>query len=226
MVFLVPLLFLPATRSTKTTWSSGATVPHAGIFASIRDGFVVIRSNRSVAFSLISQTVLFVSLGALWVVGLARIQSVLPAGKTFHLSIVASSGTIGLLAGAAAASLGKRMAANRLVGICALGIAIAWVGLARSASLPALSAWTLVLGLATSPVFIVTETLLQSDTPVTYRGRVFSGREVWTKFGFLIGSSLATLADAIVTREFVMIAVGVLLAVLGVVLERKNFLRV
>ncbi|MDH3214749.1 MAG: hypothetical protein OEN01_00485, partial [Candidatus Krumholzibacteria bacterium] len=81
------------------------------------------------------------------------------------------------------------------------------------------------MGLCVSPVAIVTETLLQVETPEAFRGRIFSTREILTKTAFLITSFLATLANAFVGKDMIMVAVGVFLAVMGVLLLRKKFLK-
>ncbi|MFQ5512338.1 MAG: MFS transporter, partial [Candidatus Krumholzibacteriia bacterium] len=89
VVFLLPLLTL--WRAAKP----GGHVPHgearrryAGVTSvvrSIRDGLAQIRTNRQVAYCLITQTALFASLGALYVTGIARVQSVFPSEKTVYL---------------------------------------------------------------------------------------------------------------------------------------------
>ena len=77
-----------------------------------------------------------------------------------------------------------------------------------------------------SPAFVSTETLLQTNTPERYRGRVFTLREVVTKVFFLVTSSAGTAATALFAKDLIILVVGLFLAGTGVLLVRKNFLDV
>ncbi|MEJ2720883.1 MAG: MFS transporter [bacterium] len=254
-VFLVPLFFLagsvarprdpadltapggrsrhPASPGPGTpTAAPGRTrrfapVGPSALVDSIRDGLRLIEANRQVAYCLIAQTALFVVLGGLYVVGVARLQEVLPTDKTIYLSAVATAGTVGLLIGSGLAAMSQRlMSPNRVVAHSALLMAASLVGVSRAESLIPLMTWTFLLGIGMSPVMIVTETLLQIHIPGSFRGRVFAAREVVTKTAFLGASLLATLLTLAVYKPLIIFLIGVVLAVTGVVLERKNYLRV
>jgi MFS family permease len=228
VVFLLPLLAMARARKSErprqmeTRAGKGAR----GMIGSVREGLGLIRGNRPVAYGLITQTTLFGSLGILYVIGIAHIQSVFPPDKTIYLSIVASAATIGLLVGAAlGAGLRRWLAVNPVVAQSTFLLALSWIGIARTDTLVPMTVWALVMGISVSPLFIVTETLLQVSTPEAFRGRVFSSREVLTKASFLVMSSVATLATAFVGKEIIMMCIGVVLAGLGVLLATKNFLK-
>ncbi len=234
VLFLLPLIAL--WRSTERPqvevrppggsawrWYSGVAM----IGDSVREGLVHIRTNRQVAYCLITQTALFACLGALYVVGVARIQSVFPSEKTIYLSAVASAGTVGLLAGAAVATVLRRLfSSNRVIAHATLLFAVTCMGVAAAQGLVAIMSWTFVMGLALSPIFIITETLLQIHAPRSYRGRIFSSREVVTKTAFLAFSMVAVVLSALLSKASIMLFLGVILAGTGVVLERKDFLKV
>jgi MFS family permease len=233
VVFLLPLIALwrgterpPVEvhpRPERGRWYSGVAM----IGGSVREGLVHIRNNRQVAYCLITQTALFACLGALYVVGVARVQSVFPSDKTIYLSAVASAGTVGLLAGAALATLlRRRFSSNRVIAHATLLFAVTCIGAAAARGLVALMSWTFVMGLALSPIFVITETLLQTHAPRSYRGRVFSSREVVTKTAFLAFSMVAAVLGALLGKASIMVFLGVILAGTGVVLERKDFLKV
>jgi len=86
--------------------------------------------------------------------------------------------------------------------------------------------WTALMGLFFSPMMVVSETLLQTHTPAKFRGRVFAAREVAVKVAFLATSLAATLSAAVVDKAVIIIVTGVLLAVLGIWIERKDYLRI
>lgn len=231
VVFLLPLLWI-ARRGERPSPGGGDApreTPPArtvGLLASVRDGLSLIRGNRPVTFGLAVQTSLFASLGILYVIGLARVQSVLPAGKTIYLSVIASSGTLGLLAGSGLGIvMRRRLSVSPMVACSTVLFALTWIGVARTESFVPIIVWAFIMGVSMSPIFILTETLLQVETPRQFRGRVFSAREVLTRFSFLVTISIATLATAFISKELIMTCVGVVLAVSGVLLLSRNFLK-
>ena len=112
-----------------------------------------------------------------------------------------------------------------LVALSTILFAAAWIGVARTVSLAPMTLWTLALGISVSPLFVLTETLLQVSTPEDFRGRVFAAREVLTKTSFLLMSSVATVTATFVSKEVIMMAVGLVLAGMAMLLVSKNFLR-
>jgi MFS family permease len=195
------------------------------LVGSLRDGLGVIRDNRPVRHGLAFQTMLFAALGMLYVLGIARVQSVFPPDKTIYLSIVATAGTVGLLAGSALATALRRWFTIRPIIIQSTVIfAASAIGIARTESLAPMSLWAGVMGLSVSPLFILTETLLQVATPQAFRGRVFSAREILTKSSFLAFSLVATAGAAVFSKEMMLVGVGVLLAGLAVLLASRDFL--
>lgn len=233
VLLLLPLLRLPR-RSARPSEAAGpsASPPGAaagrktGFVAAFRDALVLIRADRRIAYGLVAQTSLLGVFGVLYVVGIARIQEVLPAGRAMYLSAVAVSGTIGLLAGSAgAAILSRRATYNRIVSVSAVLLGLALAGLSQARDLPQLMAWTFAMGIAFSPIMVVTETLLQTHTPNVFRGRVFAAREVGVKMSFLAMSLVGTLSTTVVDKPLVILAAGVVLAVGGAWIGRRDYLK-
>ncbi|MHC4147195.1 MAG: hypothetical protein ACYSUD_20790, partial [Planctomycetota bacterium] len=63
-------------------------------------------------------------------------------------------------------------------------------------------------------------------SPVDFRGRVFAAREVMIKTAFLAVSALATAVNTVVPKASILTALGLFLALLGVLLERMKWLDV
>ena len=233
VLFLLPLLLLPRGREESPAALAAEAAPKKrrlgilGLAGSFGDGVVLIRRDRRIAYGLIVQTSLLGVFGVLYAAGIARIQEVLPAGRAIYLSAVATSGTVGLLAGSVVATVTHgRVTLNRVISVSTLILGIALAGVSQSRTLAPFMAWTFLLGLAFSPIMVVTETLLQIHIPGTFRGRVFAAREAATKVSFLVMSLLATLSSAIVDKPLVILATGVVLAAVAVWVERKDYLRV
>lgn len=225
--FLLPLFAAArAARHDRSTAppASGATAP--SLLRDARDGFAVARRHGPIAYGLIVQAGAWTALGILYVVGIAHLQAIFPHDRTIYLSVVASTGTVGLLVGAAMTSwLGRRRRTHRLVIAATVLLGVSWIGIALCTSVAMLAAWLFVLGVSTSPMFVLTETLLQVETPLEFRGRVFALREVATKVLFLVASAVATAADMVLDKTLIILVVGVFLAGTGVLLGRTSFPR-
>jgi ENTS family enterobactin (siderophore) exporter len=195
------------------------------VAGSIQDGFRLIRQNNIIAISLIAQSCVFGIGGIIYVIGLSHIQEVFPPGKTIYLSVVSVCLLVGLLLGSwIAGYFRNRTTSARTIAVASLVSGVAVVGVGRTDTLIPMCIWTAIIGLATSPVFIFTETLLQRHSPDNFRGRVFATREVMIKAAFLATSAVATGINTIVSKSVILMAVGLFLALLGVLLERMKWL--
>jgi MFS family permease len=208
--YLVSVAFLLPLFAVATGAPAGGST---SVVRAVRDGIAVLRERPSVAAGLWVQAGAWGVIGILYVAGIAHLQETLPTGRTIFLSIVASAGTLGLLAGAALATrLGRRASNRSTISASALLLSASCVGIALTESVAALSAWTFAFGVGASPVFVVTETILQVETPSAFRGRVFAFREVVTKVAFLAASAAATAADLVVDKTLIILIVGLFLA--------------
>ena len=85
--------------------------------------------------------------------------------------------------------------------------------------------WAALLGVSISPVFVVTETLMQKASPRQFTGRVFAAREALIKAAYIAAAVVATVLDAVVGKTSLMVGMGLFLALLGVILERTGWLK-
>lgn len=197
------------------------------VAAAIRDGVVLIRQNNTISVCLIAQSGVFAFGGVVYVIGISHIQEAFPAGRTIYLSAVTTSFLAGLLFGSWIASFFRnRTTSQRTIAVATLLSGVAVVGMGRTSTVFPMSIWAAVIGLAVSPVFIVTETLLQRHSPADFRGRVFAAREVMIKTAFLGTSAVATAVNTLISKGSILTALGLFLALLGVLLERMKWLDV
>jgi MFS family permease len=195
--------------------------------SAIKDGVTLIHQNKTIAVCLIAQSGVFAFGGVIYVIGISYIQEVFPPGKTIYLSAVTTSCLVGLLLGSWIASYFRnRTTSQRTIAVATLLSGVAVVGMGRTDTVIPMSIWAAVIGLAASPVFIFTETLLQKHSPVDFRGRVFAAREVMIKTAFLSVSALAAAVNTLVPKASILTALGLFLALLGVLLERMKWLDV
>jgi hypothetical protein len=194
---------------------------------SVADALELLRQNRDLRASLVAQAGLFAVGGVLSILGIARIQEVAPPGKTFFLSQVGAAAILGLIVGSGIAALYRtRMVADRTISVATLVCGVAITGLGRADSLLPLCVWTALLGSSLSPVFIITETLMQKQSPQQFTGRVFAAREALIKAAYIATAILATAANAFVSKTALLVGLGLFLALLGVILERTQWLKV
>lgn len=193
---------------------------------SIRDGLELIRNDRSIALGLITQSGMFAAGGVVSVIGIARIQEVAPVGTASFLSIVAASLVTGLIVGSGLASIYRRtIKLQRTIAVSAMLTGVALTGMGRTETIVPLSVWAAILGLAMSPAFIITETLIQHKSPRTHLGRVFAAREALIKAAYLAAAALATAVNTVVSKPTILVVLGLFLALLGVLLERSRWLK-
>jgi len=228
---MIPIVLLHRSPPRAVTADAGlratGLVSSARIVGrSIADSIRLIRSDRHIAVSLTAQSSLFAMGGVLSVIAISRIQEVAPAGKALFLSIVAAALVVGMIVASALSSLFRtRVSVQRTISVSALLSGVAVTGFGRTETLVPLAIWAALLGVSISPVFIVTETLIQHKSPPDYLGRVFAAREALIKTAFLAAAALAAASNTVFTKPTILVALGLFLALMGVVLERTQWLR-
>jgi MFS family permease len=200
---------------------------HIAYFArSASDAIALLRQSRELRASLTVQAVLFAVGGTMGVIGIAHVQQVAPAGSALFLSQVGSALILGLILGAFLAGwFRERTLPERTVSVGALLSGVAIAGMGRADTLVPLCVWSAVLGLSISPVFIVTETLMQHQSPRQFTGRVFAAREALIKAAYIAAAVVATVINSFVSKTAILVGLGLFLALLGVILERSQWLR-
>jgi MFS family permease len=193
---------------------------------SARDAVDLLRQSRELRSSLSTQAGLFAVGGAMSVIGIAHVHEVVQSGRALFLSEVGSALILGLISGALLAGwFRERTLPERTVSVGALLAGVAIAGMGRADTPLPMCIWAGVLGLSISPVFIVTETLMQHSSPRQFTGRVFAAREALIKAAFIAAAALATLVNTFVSKSAILVALGLFLALLGVILERTQWLR-
>ncbi len=231
VILLFPLIFLPKVKErprTTAVYAGGGINPIkliTSIASSIKDSIRLIGEDRVIGLSLLAQTSLFALAGLLYVIGIAHIQSISPEHNSMYLAATGTAGTIGLLLGSAVAARYRgQLSGSKTISISMMVIGIALIGIAKSKNIVSLSIWSATVGIATSPLIVFTETLLQRYIPENFRGRVFAAREVLTKTAFLALSIIGTIIDMLISKAVILVSIGLFLALSAIVLERKRFL--
>ncbi|HEU4928279.1 MAG TPA: MFS transporter [Candidatus Krumholzibacteria bacterium] len=224
-VFMLPLAFLrrpPRVSLVRASLSDTLSV----LRGSLRDAFELMRQSRSLRASLLAQTLLFSVGGILSITAIARIQETAPDGSARFLSQIGAAFIGGLIVGAfVTLPYRDRRLPERTVSVGAMVAGVAIAGLGRTSGLIPMSIWAALLGLSISPVFVVTETLMQRDSPRQFTGRVFAAREGLIKAAYILAAIFATALDTVVGKGPVLVGMGLFLALLGVILERTHWLR-
>lgn len=192
----------------------------------IAEGARLIQKDRHIAICLISQCVLFAIGGVLSIIAVARVQEVAVDGRAFVLGVVAASLIVGLMVGSGIAGLFRERASlQRAISVGALLAGVAITGLGRTEGVTPLCIWAGLFGVSISPVFVITETMIQHHSPREFLGRVFTSREALIKAAYLAAAIAATVANAFFSKTTILTALGLFLALSGVILERASWLR-
>jgi hypothetical protein len=223
--FMLPLVFLRRPARVSRVQPS---VPQALsiLRRSLGEALELMRASRNLRASLLTQTLLFSVGGVLSITAIARIQEVAPEGSARFLSQIAGAFIGGLIVGAfVTLPFRDRRLPERAVSVGAMVAGVAIAGLGRTSGLIPMSIWGALLGLSISPVFVVTETLMQRASPRAFTGRVFAAREGLIKAAYILAAVIATALDTVVGKGPVLVGMGLFLALLGVILERTHWLR-
>jgi MFS family permease len=193
---------------------------------SARDAVDLLRQSRELRASLSTQAGLFAVGGVMSVIGISRVHEVVQTGRALLLSEVGTSLILGLITGALLAGwFREKTLPERTVSVGALLAGVAIAGMGKATSPLPMCIWAATLGISISPVFIVTETLMQAASPRQFTGRVFAAREALIKAAFIAAAALATLVNTFVSKPAILVGLGLFLALLGVILERSQWLR-
>jgi MFS family permease len=223
---MLPVLFIHRGPAAPAPLPRDPRHGIAVLARSARDAVDLLRQSRELRASLWTQTGLFAVGGAMSVIGIARLHEVAQTGRALFLSEVGASLILGLITGALLAGwYRERTLPERTVSVGALIAGVAITGMGRTEAPLPMCIWAGVLGLAISPVFIVTETLMQHASPRQFTGRVFAAREAMIKAAFIAAAALVTLLNAFVSKPAILVGLGLFLALLGVILERTQWLR-
>jgi MFS family permease len=223
---MLPLAFMR--RFPRPTLATRASLRDglAYLRTSARDVLSLMRESRELRASLLAQTGLFAVGGLLSIVAVARIQEVAPDGSASFLSRIGASFIGGLIVGAfTALPFRDTRVPERTVSVGAMVAGVAITGLGRTTALAPMCMWAALLGASISPVFVVTETLMQKASPRQFTGRVFAARESLIKAAYIAAAVLSTVLDAVVGKTRLMVGMGLFLALLGVILERTGWLK-
>ena len=193
--------------------------------AAVADALRLFRSDRAIAVGLGTQTGVFAVGGIVAVIAVARVQMSVEFGRATLLSIVAASLVGGLILGSMLPALFRATTrVGLVVAVACMAGGVALAGLGRTENVVPVSIWAAVLGLCVSPVFVVTETLLQRAAPAGFRGRLFAAREALIKSVYLLSAGLAVALDVLLDKGTILVGLGVFLALVGVVIERTDVL--
>jgi MFS family permease len=223
---MVPLALSHVASSAPVPTRASAREAVAFLRRSARDAVALMRESRDLRTSLLTQTALFAVGGILSIVAIARIQEVAPANSARFLSQVGASFIGGLVVGAfVALPFRDSPLPSRTVSVGTLISGVAIAGLGRSSSFAPMCVWAALLGASISPIFVVTETLMQHASPREFTGRVFAARESLIKTAYIVAAAIATALEAALGKTNLLVGMGLFLALLGVILERTHWLR-
>jgi MFS family permease len=208
-------------------------VPRAAVTAeiayftgSVRDAAALLRQSRELRSSLVVQSCVFAVGGVMSVIAISHVQEIAPPGSALFLAEIGAALIVGLVAGSFLAGWFRdRVLPERTVSVGALVCGVSIAGLGRAESLVPMSIWSALIGTSLSPVFIVTETLMQHQSPQQFTGRVFAAREALIKAAYIVAAVAATSLNAFVSKTSILVGLGLFLALLGVILERTRWWR-
>ncbi|XHU95454.1 MAG: MFS transporter [cyanobacterium endosymbiont of Rhopalodia gibba] len=181
--------------------------PH--IFEDIRDGLHYLNNNHRVRNALIQLVILFCIFAALSVLAV-RMAETIPGLKAEQFGFLLAFGGLGMAFGAGIlGNWGQHFSKNRLGLWGSLGMAVSLVGLSLSID----NLWltllmTTFLGLFAAFVGVPMQTMIQSETPVDMRGKVFGLQNNAVNIALSLPLALAGIAETLVGLKPVLLALA------------------
>lgn len=188
------LLLLLQTRENSTPAPEKAVT--GSVWADIREGARFLQQEPRVRAALVQLIALFCIFAALAVLAV-RLAEVIPALEAEQFGFILSAGGVGMAAGAALlGNWGQRIPTARLSLVGSLGMAAALTGLASATQQLWLAlVMTALLGLFAACIGIPMQTIIQSETPESMRGKVFGLQNNATNIALSLPLVLASVAE-------------------------------
>ncbi|MEA5511436.1 MFS transporter [Crocosphaera sp. UHCC 0190] len=189
--------------------------PH--VFDDIKDGISYLSNNYRVRNALIQLVILFSIFAALSVLAV-RMAETIPGMKAEQFGFLLATGGLGMAFGAAIlGNWGQRFRNHQLGLWGSIGMAVSLVGLSLGTS----SLWitllmTTFLGLFAAFVGVPMQTIIQSETPVDMRGKVFGLQNNAVNIALSLPLALAGIAETLVGLPPVLLGLGVMAIAGGV----------
>lgn len=204
-----PLKVLDVERPLKKT-----------LLADIKEGWQYLTRDKDVRFVARMFFLLWSAAGAVYVVIIVFVQRTLGT-ITQDLGLLAMFLGIGLLSGSLIyGRFGERLSKIRVifVSLAASGIVLSLfaVSLEVFASILFASGLSFILGLTISPIIISSQTLIHEVIDKNLRGRIFGSLEIVAHLAFLLFMLLGSFLAEKVGHFWIILFVGVLLAIVGV----------
>lgn len=194
----------------------------------IIEGVRELKSSWGLIHPLFVQTLVYFGAGAFSIIAVSFIKDASPSGSSLGLSYAGIAIGAGMAAGSYLVNELGVSATNRWKIEMAFFILIfpAVSIMAVTRNIPGIVLSSFLGGAVSSPLVILAESDLQRESKHAMRGRIFSLREITTKSFFLLSAFIFSTLDDFISRENLLIALGLFLACTGtawtVIMKKKT----
>ncbi len=191
------------------------------VLQEIKEAVVFLRNQPQLRSCFGILFLLWAALGAVYVVAIVFIQQVF-GSATREIGLLVVGLGLGLFLGALAyGRLGHQKHSFKTIFVCISMVGVVLFGFVSAVekypNLMLAIALASILGLAISPITVISQTLVHQLTDSSMRGRLFSSLEIIVHFGFLLSMFIAApLADR-VGAETILMLVSFLLMAMGAI---------
>lgn len=214
--YLIAALILAFLRTGEKALPKDHEHPH--VLEDLKDGIRYLKQNREVRNALVQLVILFSIFAALSVLAV-RLAETVPGLKAEQFGFLLAGCGVGMAIGAGILGhWGQKFSHTQLSLWGAVGMAISLSGLAFvTHSLVLVLLMTVMLGLFGSMVGVPMQTMIQVETPVEMRGKVFGLQNNAVNIALSVPLALAGIAETLVGLTPVLLSLAAL-SVLGSVL--------
>ncbi len=184
---------------------------HPHVLEDLRDGIRYLRKNQRVRNALIQLVILFSIFAALSVLAV-RMAETVPGLKAEQFGFLLAGCGVGMAIGAGIlGNWGQKFPHTQLSFWGAMGMAVSLIGLAFATdSLSLVLIMTVALGLFAAMVGVPMQTMIQAETPVEMRGKVFGLQNNAVNIALSLPLALAGIAETILGLRPVLLTLATL----------------
>lgn len=216
--YLIAAAILMSLRTGEKNLAQDHEHPH--VLDDLREGIRYLKGNHRVRNALVQLIILFSIFAALSVLAV-RLAETIPGLKAEQFGFLLAGCGVGMALGAGiVGNWGQKFAHSQLSVWGSLGMAFSLIGLAFvTYSLWLVLLMIVMLGLFAAMVGVPMQTMIQAETPVEMRGKVFGLQNNAVNIALSLPLALAGIAETLVGLSPVLLTLAAL-SILGSVLTR------
>lgn len=191
------------------------------LWGDIKEGLLYFKDHKDIRMVANTMFLIMAGVGSIYIIIIVFVQETLQS-STEHLGYLAMFLGSGLFLGSLAyGRFGGKLCKRKVInfGLCVTGLLIIVfaLGLKFYPTFLVAAILSLILGMVASPIIVSSNTLLHEVMRDELRGRVFSSLEIIMHIGFLVFMVFTSLMAEFISKDMILVMIGLIFTVIGFV---------